>query len=157
MKKAFRLSWPNRCWSAVLLSALFAFTATPDVALANSACDRFLEDMPKRGPERIAAGRPYLDELPGLSRVEQTRIVRHYAKTLPDYIAPAEIDSVVDDLPEERVTGTGGVGGAQGIHKAANLARSTPQASQADTEDVAILGPPNAGSVNAVARDSAVR
>ncbi|WP_379549909.1 tetratricopeptide repeat protein [Qipengyuania sp. DGS5-3] len=80
---------------------LLAIAVVPNVAQASSACDDLLEKLPPRGPDRLAAGKPCIDELLSLPRADQTRIVRHYARNLPDYIAPAEIDSVVDGLPED--------------------------------------------------------
>jgi len=101
VKKARCLFQLGRFCSAMFGSMLLAIALVPTVAQANSACDDLLENMPPRGPDRLAAGRPCIDELPNLPRADQTRIVRHYARNLPDYIDPAEIDSVVDDLPED--------------------------------------------------------
>jgi len=68
---------------------------------AQSACDQLLSELPKRGPDRIAAGKPCLAELPDISKREQTRIVRDYAKRLPGYIEPAHLDAVVESLPAD--------------------------------------------------------
>jgi tetratricopeptide (TPR) repeat protein len=93
--------WALRLLSALVWSALLALALTPTIAVARSACGELQGNLPPRGPARLAAGDRCIDELPNLSRAEQTQIVRQYAKALPDYIDPAKIDEVVDSLPRD--------------------------------------------------------
>ncbi|MBV7266541.1 tetratricopeptide repeat protein [Erythrobacter ani] len=46
----------------------------------------------------MEAGSTCVSELPTLPAADQSRIVRHYARQLPDYINPAEIDALVSRL-----------------------------------------------------------
>lgn len=66
-----------------------------------SVCDNFLQAMPARGPERVAAGKDCRQELPNLAVPDQLAILNAYASDLPGYIPNDEMEALIDELDRE--------------------------------------------------------